>query len=202
MINKSLIIDSLLEIDDTGMPKAPGLRQLLDRDIRELYQRDKTQDKSNYIKECIVIYYLGDPKSPAKQAGLSDPEALVLAIQQAGLKEDYIPDELVVRLIQRYYNENITEAGRTLENLQQIVHNMNLAVSAINNLLNEKLNTGLNIDNADQVMGMMDSITDKASQLPKLIKSLEEAKQNLIEEKNTEIARGGTQVLSSMKAGG
>lgn len=201
MINKSLIIDSLLEIDDTGMPKAPGLRQLLDRDIRELYQRDKTQDKSNYIKECIVIYYLGDPKSPAKQAGLSDPEALVLAIQQAGLKEDYLPDELVVRLIQRYYNENITEAGRTLENLQQIVHNMNLAVSAINNLLNEKLNTGLNIDNADQVMGMMDSITDKASQLPKLIKSLEEAKQNLIEEKNTEIARGGSQVLSSMKAG-
>lgn len=201
MLNKSLIIDSLLEIDDTGMPKAPGLRQLLDRDIRELYQRDKTQDKSNYIKECIVIYYLGDPKSPAKQAGLSDPEALVLAIQQAGLKEDYIPDELVVRLIQRYYNENITEAGRTLENLQQIVHNMNLAVSAINNLLNEKLNTGLNIDNADQVMSMMDSITDKASQLPKLIKSLEEAKQNLIEEKNTEIARGGGQVLSSMKAG-
>lgn len=201
MINKSLIIDSLLEIDDTGMPKAPGLRQLLDRDIRELYQRDKTQDKSNYIKECIVIYYLGDPKSPAKQAGLSDPEALVLAIQQAGLKENYIPDELVVRLIKRYYNENITEAGRTLENLQQVVHNMNLAVSAINNLLNEKLNTGLNIDNADQVMGMMDSITDKASQLPKLIKSLEEAKQNLIEEKNTEIARGGGQVLSSMKAG-
>ena len=201
MINKSLIIDSLLEIDDTGMPKAPGLRQLLDRDIRELYQRDKTQDKSKYIQECIVIYYLGDPKSPAKQAGLSDPEALVLAIQQAGLKEDYLPDELVVRLIQRYYNENITEAGRTLENLQQIVHNMNLAVSAINNLLNEKLNTGLNIDNADQVMSMMDSITDKASQLPKLIKSLEEAKQNLIEEKNTEIARGGGQVLSSMKAG-
>ena len=201
MINKSLIIDSILEIDDTGMPKAPGLRQLLDRDIRELYQRDKTQDKSNYIKECIVIYYLGDPKSPARQAGLSDPEALVLAIQQAGLKEDYLPDELVVRLIQRYYNENITEAGRTLENLQQIVHNMNLAVSAINNLLNEKLNTGLNIDNADQVMSMMDNITDKASQLPKLIKSLEEAKQNLIEEKNTEIARGGGQVLSSMKAG-
>ena len=202
MINKSLIIDSLLEIDDTGMPKAPNLRQLLDRDIRELYQRDKTEDKSKYIKECIVIYYLGDPKSPAKQAGLSDPEALVLAIQQAGLKEDYVPDELVVRLIQRYYNENITEAGRTLENLQQVVHNMNLAVSAINNILNEKLNAGLNLDNASQVIGMMDSITDKASQLPKLIKSLEEAKQNLIEEKNTEIARGGTQVLSSMKAGG
>jgi len=201
MINKSLIIDSLLEIDDTGMPKAPGLRQLLDRDIRELYQRDKTEDKSKYIKECIVIYYLGDPKSPAKQAGLSDPEALVLAIQQAGLKEDYVPDELVVRLIQRYYNENITEAGRTLENLQQVVHNMNLAVSAINNILNERLNTGINLDNASQVIGMMDNIADKASQLPKLIKSLEEAKQNLIEEKNTEIARGGGQVLSSMKAG-
>jgi len=201
MLNKSLIIDSLLEIDDTGMPKAPTLRQLIDRDIRELYQRDKTPDKSNYIKECIVIYYLGDPKSPARQAGLSEPEALVLAIEQAGLKDNYIPDELVARLCQRYYNENITEAGRTLENLQQNMHNINLALSNINNLLNERLNKGLTLDDAGAVLGMIDNVTDKASQLPKLIKSLEEAKQNLIEEKNTEIARGGTQVLSSMKAG-
>ena len=80
MINNSLIIDSLLNIDDNGMPVAPNIRQLLDKDIRELYNKDKTKDKSQYIKECIVIYYLGDPKSPAKQAGLSDREALNTAI--------------------------------------------------------------------------------------------------------------------------
>lgn len=201
MKNKHLIIDSLLVIDDTGMPVAPTLRQLIDRDVRELYQRDKTQDKENYIKECIVIYYLGDPKSPARQSGLSEVEALKLAIEQAGLKEDYIPDKLVVRLIQRYYNENITEAGRVLENMQQTIHNINLSVSALNNLLNEKLVKGLTIDDAEFVLGIVDNISKKASDLPTLIKKLEEAKENLIEEKNTEIARGGNLVLSSMKAG-
>lgn len=201
MNNKHLIIDSLLVIDDTGMPVAPTLRQLIDRDVRELYQRDKTQDKSKYIQECIVIYYLGDPKSPARQSGLSEVEALKLAIEQAGLKENYIPDELVVRLIQRYYNENITEAGRVLENMQQTMHNINLSISSLNNLLNEKLIKGLTIDDAEFVLSIVDNISKKAGDLPTLIKKLEEAKENLIEEKNTEIARGGSVVLSSMKAG-
>ena len=48
-MNSKLLIDSLIIIDDNGMPKAPTVRQLLDRDIRELYTRDKTPDKKNYI---------------------------------------------------------------------------------------------------------------------------------------------------------
>ena len=73
----------MLVIDDNGMPKAPDVRQLMDKDIRTLYQQDKSKDKSQYIKDCIVIYYMGDPKSPAKQSGLSDGEALKMAIEQA-----------------------------------------------------------------------------------------------------------------------
>ena len=190
----------MLVIDETGMPVAPTLRQLIDRDIRELYIRDKSSDKKNYISDCIVIYYLGDPKSPARQSGLSEPEALKLAIETAGLPKDYTPDELVARLIQRYYNENITEAGRVLENIIQTVHNTNLAISALNNLINERLNTGLNLDNADQVLSIIDNVTKKAADIPAIIKKLDEAKQNLIEEKSTEVARGGGLVLSSMNA--
>ena len=44
-MNYKLTIDSLLIIDDNGMPKPPTLRQLIDRDIRELFTRDKTTDK-------------------------------------------------------------------------------------------------------------------------------------------------------------
>ena len=61
MNNNKLLIDSLLLLDDTGMPQPPTLKQLIDRDVRELYRRDKTKDKKMYIAECIVIYYLGDP---------------------------------------------------------------------------------------------------------------------------------------------
>ena len=97
----NLLIDKLIEIDDSGMPIAPTVRQLIDNDVRELYRRDKTKDKSKYIAECIVIYYLGDPKSPAKQSGLSDKEALAMAIEQAGLPKTYIPE----RSLSNYFNQ-------------------------------------------------------------------------------------------------
>ena len=200
MISADLIIDKILVIDDTGMPVAPTIRQLMDKDIKQLYTRDKTKDKSNYIRECIVIYYLGDPKSPAKQSGLSDAESLKMAIQQAGLKDDYIPDELVQKIIKRYYYQNITEAGKVVENIQKGIHNINLSVDAINTILNEKLQSGLTLDDLPNILGMVDNVNKKASELPSIIKRLEEAKQNLMYEKETEVARGGNAVLSSMDA--
>lgn len=199
MSNK-LLIDSLITIDDSGMPIAPNVRQLIDKDVRELYKRDNTTDKSKYIAECIVIYYLGDPKSPAKQAGLSDPEALKMAIEQAGLPKNYIPDVLVIRLIKRYYEENITEAGKVVENILKGVHNINLSIDVINNLLNEKLNTHPTLEEIPVILQLIDSVNKKAGELPSMLKRLEEAKQNLMYEKETEISRGGGNVLSSMDA--
>lgn len=197
-MNSKLLIDSLIVIDDNGMPKPPTTRQLIDRDIRELYIRDKTPDKKNYIAECIVIYYLGDPKSPARQAGLSDPEALKMAIEQAGLDKKYIPDKLVIRLISRYYNENITEAGKVVENILKTIHNINLSIDVVNNLLNEKLNSNITLEEVATVMQLIDSVSKRAGDIPSLLKKLEEAKQNLMYEKETEVSRGGQAVLSSM----
>lgn len=199
-MNYKLTIDSLLIIDDNGMPKPPTLRQLIDRDIRELFTRDKTPDKKKYIADAIVIYYLGDPKSPARQAGLSDPEALKMAIEQAGLENNYIPDKLVLRLITRYYDENITEAGKVVENILKGIHNINLSIDVINNLLNEKLNSQITLEEVPTIMSLIDSVNKKASELPSLLKKLEEAKQNLMYEKETELSRGGSTVLSSMDA--
>ena len=77
---KTITIDSMLVVDDTGMPVPPTIKQLLDRDIRMLYTRDKSKDKKQYIAECIIIYQLGDPKSRARQPGLSEREARTYAI--------------------------------------------------------------------------------------------------------------------------
>ena len=199
-MNKNILIDSLIVIDDSGMPKPPTTRQLIDRDVRELYNRDKTKDKKQYIAECIVIYYLGDPKSPARQSGLSDPEALNMAIDQAGLNKDYIPDALVLRLIKRYYEENITEAGKVVENLLKAIHNINLSVNVINSLLNEKLHGTITLEEVPTVMQMEKKKKKMAGDIPSTVKKLEEAKQNLMYEKETELSRGGGAVLSSMDA--
>lgn len=200
MNNNKLLIDSLLLLDDTGMPQPPTLKQLIDRDVRELYRRDKTKEKKMYIAECIVIYYLGDPKSPAKQSGLSDPEALKMAIEQAGLPKTYIPDVLVLRLIKRYYEENITEAGKVVENILKGVHNINLSIDVINSLLNEKLKSNPTLEEIPIILDMMKRVNEQAGAIPAMLKKLEEAKQNLMYEKETEVSRGGSTVLSSMDA--
>ena len=199
-MNNKLILDSLIIIDDNGMPQAPTIRQLIDKDVRELYRRDKTKEKKNYIAECIVIYYLGDPKSPARQNGLSDPEALKMAIEQAGIQDNYIPDALVLRLIKRYYNENIGEAGKTVDNILKVIHNINLSIDVINGLLNEKLHSTITLEDVTNIMNLVDAVAKKAGDMPGLLKKLDEAKQNLLYEKETELARGGGAVLSSMDA--
>lgn len=200
MVKSNLIIDSLICIGKDGMPEAPKLRQLIDTDVRNLFRRDKTPNKQKYIAECIVIYYLGDPKSPARQSGLSDPEALKMAIEQAGLEKDYMPDDLVLNLIKRYYEENITEAGKVIENILKGIHNINLSIDIINDLLNEKLNTGITIDDVPSILTLIDNVNKKSGEIPSILKRLEEAKQNLIYEIENEISRGGGIVLSSMNA--
>ena len=197
---KKLTIDSMLVVDDTGMPVPPTVRQLIDRDIKALYNRDKTKDKKQYVAECIVIYQLGDPKSPARQSGLSEAEALRYAIEQAGLNSNYIPDQLVLKLIKRYYDENITEAGRVVENILQTIHNINLGISQINRFLNEKLATPLDGDTIGVILTLVDNVKKQAGDIPSILKKLEEAKQNLLYEQQTELSRGGNAVLSSMDA--
>jgi len=195
-----LDINKMITIDDNGMPVPPNVAQLLDKDVRELYRRDKDKDKQNFVKEAIVVYYLGDPKSPARQAGLSDAEALKMAIEQADLPENYLPDALVLKLIQRYYNENIGEAGRTVENILKGIHNVNLMIDKINQLLNEKLNTTNDLSTIKEAIDLVDDVNDAAGKIPTMIKKLEEAKQNLLYEKETELSRGGNVVSSSMDA--
>ena len=197
---KNLDIDKLLVIDNTGMPQAPGIRQLLDKDVALLWQRDTTKDKRKYIAECGVIYYLGDPKSPARQQGLSDREALQMAIEQFDLSSDYLPDPLVKKLIDKYYHQNITEAGLAIENLNKSIHLISLAASKINDLLNAKLTQNINQDDIPGVLSLIDSVSKKISEVPNLVKALAVAYENLRTEEETQLARGGMIISSSMNA--
>lgn len=196
----SLMIEKMLTIDDTGMPKAPTLRQLQDRDVSLLFQRDKTVDKINYIKEVGVIYYLGDPKSPPRQEGLSDEECLKRAIENYNLPDNYTPDKLVLKIVEKYYKENITEAGVALEALRKSIHLVSISANRINELLNEKLKNELNMDELGTLMTIMKSVSNLVNDLPNLIKSLDQAYENIRNEEETKFARGGSKILSSMSA--
>ena len=195
-----LEIDRLITIDDSGMPKAPSARQLLDKDVLALYTRDNTPDKRKYIGDCGVIYYLGDPKSPCRQRGLSDDEALEEAIENFNLPKDYRPDPLVWKLIQKYYKQNITEAGVTIENLQKALHVCNLSAEKVIEYLNNKLRGVLSPEDIPSVMGMIQNVSSQVKLIPDLVKSLKVAYENLQSEEEIKMARGGIQILSSMDA--
>lgn len=191
-------IDRLLTIDDTGMPKAPNIKQLLDKDVKALYLEDNTPDKSMYIKQVGVIYYLADPKGPCMQEGLSRQEALKRAIENFDLPVNYRPSLLVEKLIKRYHDERIGVVGTAVESLQKAIHNVTLAGNILNELLNNKLSSGLSDEDATSVIDIMDRLNKKITDLPNLIKSLNEAQQQLQLEEETIRVRGGNNAESSM----
>ena len=172
-----LELDWMLTIDETGMPKAPTLKQLLDRDVSLLYTRDKSPNKEMYVKEVGVIYYLGDPKGPCLQEGLSEKEALKKAIENFDLPKNYQPDILVWKLIKRYYNQKAGAGMEAVLNIKRGIHNVALAASKLNELLNDKLSDGASLEDVPVVIGYMKQINDLANQFPNTIKAL-----NVVEE--------------------
>ena len=195
---KGLDLDWMLTIDETGMPKAPNMKQLLDRDVALLWTRDKSTDKIQYIKEVGVIYYLGDPKGPCLQEGLSEKESLRRAIENFDLPKDYQPDALVWKLIKRYYNQRVGAAMENVIVLKKGLHNNTLAASKLNELLNEKLNEGASLETAASIISLMDSLNKKVSDMPGLLKALQQAEENLLFEQESTAGRGGETISSSM----
>lgn len=193
-------IEKLITVDDTGMPQAPSITQLFDKDIRELYTRDETIDKSVYIKEVGVIYYLGNPNSPVRQQGLSDEECLKEAIKNFDLPANYLPDKLMMRIIDRYYDQCITVAGRAIENILRTLHVCELATTKVLNILNQKLQGDITNDDINIILGLIDNTTKRAKDMPDTMKALNTAYENLRNEEETQLARGGTKILSSMDA--
>ena len=199
-MNASIDIEKMIVIDDTGMPRAPGVRQLMDKDVLELWSRDKSKEKTKYLQEAGVIYYLGDPKSPAKQQGLSDDEALQMAIDNFNLPKDYVPDLLVKLLIDKYYISNITEAGVALEALQKSVHLVSIAANKLTEYLNKKLVNSINDEEVANIISVMQTVSKQVQEIPSLTKAIGVARENLRNEEEEQLARGGKRILSSMNA--
>ena len=199
-MSASIDIEKMIVIDDTGMPRAPGIRQLMDKDVLELWSRDKSKEKTKYLQEAGVIYYLGDPKSPAKQQGLSDDEALQMAIDNFNLPKDYVPDLLVKRLIDKYYISNITEAGVALEALQKSVHLVSIAANKLTEYLNKKLVNSINDEEVANIISVMQTVSKQVQEIPSLTKAIGVARENLRNEEEEQLARGGKRILSSMNA--
>lgn len=197
---KSVNIENMISIDDTGMPKAPSVRQIIDKDVLELWARDKSSDKRKYLQEAGVVYYLGDPNSPAKQQGLNYDETIKMAIDNFNLPKDYTPDPLVKRIADKYYIQNITEAGVALDALRKSVHLVSIAANKINEQLSKRLTSLVSDDDIVPTMQLMGTVSKLIQEIPSLTKAIGTAYDNLRDEEEQQTARGGRTILSSMDA--
>lgn len=191
---------NIITIDKNGLPTPPSLKQLLDKDVRELYIRDRSNDKSMYFKECCFIYYIADPESPPNQQGCSYNEAAKMAIEMFDLPKDYEADALVSKLITLYYDNAVGEAGKAIETLRKALHNVTTASIKINDILNAQLLAAITVDDIAPIMSYMDAINKRVGDIPVLTKKLEEAYDNLRYEKETVTTRGGKKLSKSMDA--
>ena len=123
-----------------------------------------------------------------------------MAIDNFNLPKSYQPDSLVKKLIDKYYISNITEAGVALEALQKSVHLISIAAVRINDQLNKKLSGALADEDINSILVLMDAVSKRITEIPSLTKALGVAYENLRNEEEEKLARGGKQILSSMNA--
>lgn len=200
MQDNDLVIEKMLTINESGEAQPPTIRQLQNKDVALLWSRDTSASKQRYKKEVGVIYYLGDPKGPARERGLSDAESLKEAIENYDLPKDYIPDALVYKLANKYYINNITEAGTALEALQRSIHLSAVAATRINDLLSKKLSGAIAEEDINSILTLIDNVAKRISTIPELTISLKKAYENLRDEKDEQVGRGKQTILSSMDA--
>ena len=96
--------------------------------------------------------------------------------------------------------ENITEAGVALEALHKSIHLVSIAATRINEILNNKLSGAVSDEDITSIITMMDSVSKRIVEIPSLTKALGVAYENLRNEEEEQLARGGKQILSSMDA--
>ena len=167
-----LDLSGMISVNEQGYPYAPNVYQIQDKDVRELYLRDNSEDKLRYIKEAGVIFYVADPKSPPNQMGYSRSEALASAKTNYGLPADWNPDALILRLIDRYHEDKMGVAGEALESILRAVHNSSRAANIISEQLTNKLNSGLQAEDALPVIDLVTKLNGITNIIPNQIKAL------------------------------
>lgn len=196
----NLHIKNLLTFDIYGNVTPISLEQILDKDVLELYRRDYSQDKNKYIAECGVIYYMGDPNSPPRQNGLTDKEILDAAKENFNLPDDYVPDALVKRLIDRYNINAITPAGVAIENIRKALHRVSYASIKIGETIDKMMANALEPTDVATVIDLSNKLGKLSTELPNYVAALKTAQDNLRNESEEIEARGGETISYSMDA--
>ena len=144
---------------------------MLLKPFKQIWQRDKTQNKDKALQELGFIYFFCDPRSDYQY--LTDEEQRKEAIKEGeGLPDKWEPDKLVLAAMD-FYNSFKPTSALLLEDTR-------FAVDKLRKLLRDIDLT--QTDDKGKPIYTPNTITSTIKQIPSLVKDLDEAEKALARE--------------------
>ena len=145
---------------------------LLVKPIRLLYNKDRSKNKEQFIRQMSYLYFYADPRSSYNYI-TNDEERSKAIIAQEGLPKDFKPSEGLEKAISIYRQLTTTTSLLLLQDTR-------IAVDKVRDFLR---NVDLNLlDDKGKPVYTINSITATIKQIPQLAKDLAEAEKLVTKE--------------------
>lgn len=172
----------LIEFD--GLELKVADEALLIRQIRELFEQDKSKKKEEFWKQMSYLWFMCDPRSTYQY--ITDETSRSLEIKaQEGLGVDWEPSDMLKDAMDIYRKHTVTTSSLLLEGMRKGIENLRAFLTTMD------LNA---TDRSGRPIYQVSTMTSALKQVPDLAKALVEAEKSLAKDFDTDDkARGNAE---------
>ena len=164
---------------------------LLIKAFRDIWESDKSKDKSTATLELGVVYFMSDPRSDYSWIE-DENEKLKAVIEQEGLPIKWKPSKMVLDAVKIYKELSATTASLLLEDTQ-------VAINKVRKFLRE-LDLS-EADNKGKPKYTVNAITGAIRDIPRLVRELADAEKAVTKEIEEQSRRKGNKTKSVTEDG-
>ena len=170
----------LIEFDGVEFKVAD--EAFLVRQIRQLFEADKSKKKESFWQQISYLWFMCDPRSTYMY--LTDEAQRAKEIKaQEGLGESWEPSELLKEAMDVYRKQTITTSSLLLEGMRKGIENVRKFLSEIDLFATDK---------NDKPIYQVSTMTAALKQVPELARALVEAEKSLAKDFATDDKARGT----------
>lgn len=170
----------LIEFDGVEFKVAD--EAFLVRQIRQLFEADKSKKKESFWQQISYLWFMCDPRSTYMY--LTDEAQRSKEIKaQEGLGENWEPSELLKEAMDVYRKQTITTSSLLLEGMRKGIENVRKFLSEIDLFATDK---------NDKPIYQVSTMTAALKQVPELARALVEAEKSLAKDFATDDKARGT----------
>lgn len=174
----------LIEFD--GLEFKVADEAFLVRQIRELFQKDKSKKKEEFWRQMSYLWFMCDPRSSYMY--ITDEDARSYEIKaQEGFDVDWEPSDLLKEAMDIYRKQSTTTSSILLEGMRKGIDKLSKFLSEFN--LNE-------VDRNGRPIYQVSTMTSALKQVPELAKALLEAEKSLAKDFAADDKARGTATMA------